>query len=128
MNKERIITASIILCFVVTTLTYAQTVEDYFNSGKAKSNLEDYRGAIQDYTKAIELNPNHTYAYNNRGIAKVELEDYSGAIQDYTKAIELNPNHAYAYYSRGNAKVQLQDYRGAMQDYIKANEINRNKP
>jgi len=107
MNKERIITASIILCFVVTTLAYAQTVEEYFNSGKAKYKLKDYRGAIQDYNKAIELNPKYPEAYNNRGFAKVELKDYKAAIQDYTKAIELNPNYADAYNNRGIAKAQL---------------------
>jgi len=75
MNKERIITASIILCFVVTTLTYAQTVEDYFNSGKAKIELKDYLGAIQDLTKAIELNPSDARTYIGRGMAKANLKD-----------------------------------------------------
>jgi len=51
MNKERIITASIILCLLATTVAYAQTVEDYFNSGKAKIELKDYMGAIQDYNQ-----------------------------------------------------------------------------
>ena len=32
-----------------------------------KGNLKDYYGAISDYTKAIELNPNFADAYNNRG-------------------------------------------------------------
>jgi len=35
-----------------------KTAEDYFDSGNAKHQLQDYKGAIQDYTKAIELNPN----------------------------------------------------------------------
>jgi len=35
----------------------------------------DYRGAIQDYDKSIELNPSYAFAYNNRGIAKDELGD-----------------------------------------------------
>ena len=37
---------------------FSQTAEAYINMGNAKQNLEDYRGAIQDYNKAIELNPN----------------------------------------------------------------------
>ncbi len=87
MNKKRIFTGAIILCLLATTLAYAQTVEDYFNSGKAKYNLKDYRGTIQDYTKAIELNPNYADAYLNRGNAKYELKDYRGALQDYNKSI-----------------------------------------
>jgi tetratricopeptide (TPR) repeat protein len=39
-----------------------KTAEDYFDSGTAKAELQDYRGAIQDYNKAIELNPNYVGA------------------------------------------------------------------
>jgi len=35
--------------------------------------LNDYKGAIQDYNKAIELNPILAKAYNNRGLAKIDL-------------------------------------------------------
>ena len=59
--------------------------------GIDKYNLEDYNGAIQDYTKAIELSPLWSAAYDYRGIAKSELKDYIGAIQDFNKAIELHP-------------------------------------
>ena len=30
----------------------------YYNRGIAKGDLKDYYGAISDYTKAIEINPN----------------------------------------------------------------------
>ena len=30
----------------------------YYNRGLAKSDLQDYKGAIADFNKAIELNPN----------------------------------------------------------------------
>ena len=50
-----------------------------------KANLEDYRGAIDDFSKAIELNPNDGGAYYNRGLAKEALEDYRGAIHDIKK-------------------------------------------
>ena len=32
--------------------------EPYFFRGLAKLNLDDFEGAIRDYTQAIELNPN----------------------------------------------------------------------
>jgi len=71
MNKETLITTAIILCLLASTVAYAQTAEDHFYSGNTKYELKDYKGAIQDYTKAIELNPNHANAYYNRGVAKV---------------------------------------------------------
>ena len=44
----------------------------YVNRGVAKSDLKDYVGAIEDCTKAIDLNPNNdnASAYNNRGVGK----------------------------------------------------------
>ena len=50
---------------------------------------QDYQGAIADYTKAIELNPNYADAYANRGIAKYNLNDMKGCCSDFRKAISL---------------------------------------
>ena len=70
---------------------------EYFNRGLSKSNLNDEKGAIIDYTKAIELDLNYTLAYSNRAYSKSKLGDEKGAITDYSKAIELNPNYKSAY-------------------------------
>ena len=111
---------------VYETPTNLQTAEEYFYSAYNKYNLKDYYGAIADYNKAIELNPNDASAYYNRGISKDDLEDYYGAIADYNKAIELNPNDASAYYNRGISKRKLEDYYRAIADYNKAIELNPN--
>ena len=50
------------------------TAEEYFYSAYDKANQKDYYGAISDYTKAIELNPNDANAYNNRGSSKDDLK------------------------------------------------------
>ncbi len=97
--------------------------KSYCNRGYAKHNLGDYRGAIQDYNKAIQLNPDYANAYYNRGIAKARLGDYRGAIQDYNKAIQLNPDDAEAYNNRGGAKFLLGDKNGACLDWSKAWEL-----
>ena len=111
---------------VYETPTNLQTAEEYFYRAYNKAKLEDYYGAIADYTKAIELNPNYADAYNNRGNAKENLKDYYGAIADYNKVIELNPNDADAYYNRGISKEKLKDNYGAIADYTKAIELNPN--
>ncbi len=97
--------------------------EAYSNRGNSKVELEDYRGAIQDYNKAIKINPNYAEPYSNRGNSKGELEDYGGAIQDYNKAIKINPNYAKAYITRGNAKYILGDKESACSDWAKAAKL-----
>ena len=93
---------------------------DYYNRGYDKYDLKDYYGAIDDYSKAIELDPDFAYAYSNRGTAKKNLKDYYGAINDYSKVIELDPNYTDAYVNRGVAKESLGDLKGACADWRKA--------
>ena len=98
--------------------------ELYFFRGNTKYRLKQYQGAIDDYTKAIEFNPQDSFVFYNRGGAKDALGNPQEAIDDYTKALELNPQYADAYYNRGNAKDVLNDYNGAIEDYNKAIELN----
>ena len=122
MSLIKTTTTLIIFCLFITTLAYAKTAEYYLESGNTKYNQQDYKGAIQDYNKAIELNPSDAEAYNNRGVAKGKLQDYTGAIQDYNKAIEINPNYA-AYYNRGAAKILLGQKENGCLDLSKAGEL-----
>ena len=71
--------------------------KELLGTGIAKEEAKDHFGAIADYTKAIELNPNYAAAYNNRGNSKNKIKDYKGAKADYTKAIELKPNYTKGY-------------------------------
>ena len=41
-----------------------------------KEKIKDHYGAISDFTKAIEINPNNVDPYINRGLKKIE--DYYG--------------------------------------------------
>ncbi len=119
----KILTLTVLTSFIIVPPIYSQTAEDYFNSGLAKAVLDDCRGAIQDYTKAIELNPEDVKAYYRRGNAKAYLKDYKGAIADYSKAIELNPKDADAYAGRGLAKITLGQKDSGCLDLSKAGEL-----
>ena len=101
--------------------------EYYFNQGIVNFYENKYREAIENYDKAIKIDPNDANAYNNRGIAKVLLGgNNKGAIKDYDKAIEIDPKSTYAYNNRGNAKVLLKDFKEAIKDYDKAIELDPN--
>ena len=65
---------------------------------------------MEDYTTAIDINPEHVNAYINRGNAYCDRGEYDIAIADHTKAIDINPNHVTAYFNRGNAYDKRGDY------------------
>ena len=75
--------------------------------------LGNYKQAIGDYDKAIELNPKFAKAYDNRAAAYGSLGNYRKAIEDWSKAIELDPKSAMVYYNLGVAYWSLGNYRQA---------------
>jgi tetratricopeptide (TPR) repeat protein len=83
------------------------TAESLFQQGEQRYWKDDFRGAIDNYTQAIRLNPTFAYAYLDRGDARLHLKDFQGAIADYTQTIRLNPKFAYAYTRRGEAYYWL---------------------
>ena len=100
--------------------------EDFFTSAQAKQAKGDLDGAIADYTRVIEINPNnpkYAVAYDDRGIAKQAKGDLDGAIADCTRAIELNPKYANAYNNRGSFKGIKGDVVGAIADVNRAIEL-----
>lgn len=62
----------------------------YYERAEGFIKAEDYQRAIDDYTRAIEIDPNDAYSYNNRGVAK-RLFNLSPC-DDYQKACELGMN------------------------------------
>ena len=83
--------------------------------------------AIEDYNKAIELNPELAEAYNNRGVAYCIKGDYDRAIVDYNTAIALKRDYtADAYYNRGEAWLHLGEWEKAKLDLTVAGVLGVN--
>ena len=72
----------------------AESAVFYFNRGYSKYELEDYSGAIADYSKVIKINSSYASAYTNRGIAKQKLGDMKGACADWRESASLGIENA----------------------------------
>lgn len=85
------------------------------NDGLRNARAGYTKEAIEDYSQAIQKNPNDATAYLNRGVARHKLGDAGAAIRDYEQALKLDPNSAvlhsnlsYAYYDRQNYDKALE--------------------
>lgn len=97
--------------------TAALTADDLFISAGNKSQKGDYRGAIDDYNRALAINPQFGEVYFRRGIARSLIKDWQGAEADYTQAIALKPGYAEAYLQRGSIRNTLNNWSGARSDF-----------
>lgn len=96
------------------------TAEQYFNRAYAKAEVDDYEGAIADYTEAIRLNPQYVIAYNNRGWSHYKQGRLSEAILDFEQSIILNPQFIRAYHNRAIAFKQQGNMTKAIVNYREA--------
>lgn len=79
-----------------------------------------FKGALEDYDQALNLNPADPEIWFARGLTKEKLKDYEGAFSDYTKAIDLKEDYAKVWLSRGNVLLKLERYNDAIEDYTVA--------
>jgi small glutamine-rich tetratricopeptide repeat-containing protein alpha len=96
--------------------------EQLKTQGNDKFKKNDFNGAIQCYTDAINLYSNSIY-YCNRGIAYSKLDKHDEAITDYSKCIELDPKYIKAYDRLGYTYLQQQKVNEAIETFNKGLEI-----
>jgi len=65
---------------------------EYLMRGMQNAASGDLLSAIEDFTEAINLEPQNTALYVARASVYDSNGDYQSAIDDYEMAIELNPN------------------------------------
>ena len=79
--------------------------------------------AIEEFSKAIALNPQLAEAYYERGVAYGNMVEYERAIADLSEAIRINPQYAEAYFSRAVGYELIGRLDQAIADLEKAIEL-----
>jgi tetratricopeptide (TPR) repeat protein len=100
---------------------YPNQPEFYYLRGIINNYREKYAKALDDFSKAIDLNDNNLYKdYLGRGVSHTNLLEYEQALSDFTRSIELNDTIASAYHSRALVNYEIRDYSSAVDDFLKA--------
>ncbi|MCP4525239.1 MAG: tetratricopeptide repeat protein [Aestuariibacter sp.] len=104
-------------------LTTRESANDYYERGIAEKEMEKYETSLEDFKRALELNPEFTKAYLERGQAYMHLERYEEAIADLSYALELNPRNADAYHSQGHAYRLIGEQETALENFNQALDL-----
>ena len=90
-----------------------------------REELRDIKGAINDYTSAIDLSKENNEKQEylvERGLVKENHQVIKDAIDDYTSAINMSDGFYKLenFVIRGKAKLKVKDKLGAFEDFIDA--------
>lgn len=95
----------------------SESKDFYFLRGNTKVSQGDLQGALQDYDKAISIDPAYAEAYTNRGVIYFRQGDMTSALRDLNLAIAINPRRAKPYENRAAVKGTTGDFAGALSDF-----------
>ncbi len=86
-------TCTLVLVFALYGIGCKPGTEEHIKNGIAKCENKDHKGAIEEFTKAIEADSKSDVAFYNRDLCRKHLGEYQSALNDFDKAIELNPKN-----------------------------------
>lgn len=103
-----------------TKITVDTTKSSWWYSGQAKEKYENknYKGAIQDFTKAIIIDPEVPEFYYYRGNSYAFNKESKNALNDYKKALELNPDYLSAINNLGWEYLKRREFSSAIRYFI----------
>ncbi|MCB1176209.1 MAG: tetratricopeptide repeat protein [Leptospiraceae bacterium] len=125
----RLLKIIILIIFLNFSCSFVKTKRAEFNGFIGSIRylfFEDYKGATENFSQAISLNPSDQDYYYLRGLCEYLSKDYENAINDFSKLIEFNQNNAEVYEFRGNAKLALKKFEESKADFEKAIELDPN--
>lgn len=80
----------------------------------------NYRAAIEDFDRAIALNPGIARGWNFKGMALAQTNQIDSAAVCFERALTIDPEFASALSNRGGVRLSRGDTSGAVEDLTKA--------
>ena len=91
--------------------------------GACYAGLNQLNLAIENYKKAIAINPEYSKAHFNLAGVYHELDEFDASIQSYQNAIIIEPSNAEAQNNLGNLLIDSIVLDSAIESYYKAIRI-----
>lgn len=118
--------------FVAGTRPLLHDAETHFRRGFHSQSQGRHSLAVEEFRRALQLNPEHTRALNALGISSDHLGDYETAVDSYKAALALDPELDFVHNNLGYSYLIQGNYTRAVSSFEKAvaldgdNELYRN--
>ncbi len=113
-----------IVSFVPASL-FSQSPKKYCDAAEKFEKAKNYAEAVDNYSKAIEMDPKYDKAYEQRAAVYEKLDKKDLAVEDYRKAAAFDPKNKELYYNAGRLLADLQRDKEADEMLRKALELNK---
>ncbi len=110
------------LFLLLPAFALAQSPKKYYEAAQKFDAAGNYKDAIENYSKAIDLDPKYEKAYEARAVSYEKQNMKQQAIDDYKKVLAFEPKEKTYYYNAGRLLNDLGKYGEADQMLRKALE------
>jgi tetratricopeptide (TPR) repeat protein len=135
--KMVLIALAPVAAFGISHSAFAQSAGEYLNKGLEYTSQGYFDDALDQFNKALELDPNSDAGYFDRGLVYVKKGNSSGDVSNYDKALAdfnkvlgiISPSHpkiSDVYVGMANAYHGKGDLDTAAEQYGKAIQVNPN--
>lgn len=100
----------------------------YYNLGYEHLKNHEPQSALQNFSKALSIDPEYFDAYNNRSQVYVDLGRLDKAMEDINQAIRINDRRAEAFLNRGMIVRRMGQHEIALEDFNRAIELDPQNP
>ncbi len=88
--------------------------------GTAQAGIRDMRGAIQTFTRGLDVVPNNALLYRWRGHRHLSLRELDLALDDFSKGLKIDSTVYGIWYHLGIVKFVRGDFNGAADAFKRA--------
>jgi lipoprotein NlpI len=93
--------ASLALVGAALALEDPKSADDYLKRGSERFGKRDWKGAVEDFSEALRLEPRNAKALDNRGSAYFMLGKFKESVADFDAYLKLEPKQANGHWRRG---------------------------
>ncbi len=122
-KKGGFLTGILIVSLLLSMNVKGQSAKRHYKAGEDFIESKKFEFAIDEFTKAIEIDPDYTKAYIERGKLYDKAGNKDAAIEDFSKAVVFEPKNKELFYFLGKCYNEAGKYNLALGALNRASKL-----